>query len=113
MNRELTFAEKTRLHDKFLVQRWINRKMGDHPHEMAEADFRDALQRWKNGENVEIPPPAKWPDSCPRRWTPDEIAATRQDPKRAREYLVILYKARCQVMREAIVAGRREGGVAD
>lgn len=60
MNDPLTFAEKQRLHDKFLLAR-RNAPGPPNPNadKLAGEDFRDALKRWAAGEELEIPPPVK------------------------------------------------------
>ena len=112
MNRRLSFAEIARIYDGILIAKWRDSTIPlDKKEELAACDFRRELARYERGEPIEIPPPAKWPDSGPRRWTPDEIAAARQDPKRGGEYLASLNAARCQVVREAIAA--RDGSDGD
>ena len=58
MNDPLTFAEKQRLHDKFLLaRRNAPGPLNPNADRLAGEDFRDALKRWAAGEEIEIPPP--------------------------------------------------------
>ena len=110
MNRPLTFSEKTRILDGFTVARWLDRSIPICKKDaLALSDYRLEIARHARGEPIVIPPPWKWPDSGPRRWSKAEITAAKRDPKRAKEYLAVLYAARLQCVNEAIAAGRGAG----
>lgn len=103
----MSFAEKARVLDGFTVARWLDRSTPFYKKDaMALSDYRREIARYARGEPIVIPPPWKWPDSGPRRWSKDEIAAARRDPKRAKEYLAVLYAARLQCIEDAVAAGK-------
>ena len=107
MNRPLTFSEKARILDGFTVARRLDRSTPFYKKDaLAISDYRRELARHARGEPIVIPPPWKWPDSGPRRWSKAEIAATKRDPKRAREYLAVVYAARLQCIEDAVAAGK-------
>jgi hypothetical protein len=111
MNRPLSYAEKARIYDKFLIARSRDKTTPlDKRYSLTLSDFRNEMARYARGEPIEIPPPAKWPQSGHRRWTPDEIAAARKDPKRFREYRIFLDSIRRLVIREAIYGDTDDAG---
>lgn len=60
MERELTYAEKARIYDKFLREQRAQMTLNpQRVHDAAIVQYKEVLRKHAAGEKIDIPPPVK------------------------------------------------------